>query len=195
MKEPLLNYIDAYRLLLEMCSAEEANKKISNDLFEHSSSVYERFFLDCNEDITVLARGIKDQIFDVERVKNAAEKFLLKEKTKIHFILRKKDESDVEKVKNSGFIKHIKQVLSEEGLNKKITIDFYSGDDDWLKDNPSVTVGDDRMYRLRYCRERNQITKTGKAFVNFGDKEAVKKIRTDISTQVKNLVIDQTIEI
>lgn len=195
MKEPLLSYIDAYRLLLDMCSSGQINKKINNDHFEHSSSVYERFFLDCHNDITILARGIKEQIFNVERVKNAAKKFVLEENTKLNFILREKDDSDAEKILNSGFITHIKHVLSEACLENKVTLTFYEGGDDWLNDTPSVTVGDDRMYRQRYCKDKSQITKTGKAIVNFGDKENVSKIRENISKKIEKLTVSRTINI
>lgn len=189
-KSTLLSDVDAYRTLLDVYSSEEINQRINNDFFEHSSSVYERFFLDCNKDITILARGVKDEIFNIARVKEAAKEFILKDNSVLNLYLRARNKEDAEKSLNSDFVVFLHKTLSNAGLNgkRKMNITFFEGGDEWLNDMPSVTVGDDRMYRRRYCKDSRDIQTTGKAIVNFGDREAVAKIRKNIETKIQSLI-------
>ncbi|WP_125717123.1 hypothetical protein [Pseudoalteromonas rubra] len=194
-KNAFLSDQDAYRTLLDIYSSEQINQKICNDFFEHSSSVYERFFLDCNMEVFIFARGIKEEIFNIRRVKDALEHFLSKTNSKVTMILRAKDLEEAEELEeHDAFVHCAYKYLVKHNLEKKgkFNITFYQGDKDWLEDVPSITIGDDRMYRKRYSKERNVIKNTGKAIVNFSDPEYAKELREKISSATKSLEVLKT---
>lgn len=185
----LLSDQEAYRTLLDVYSSEQINYVINNDFFEHSSSVYERFFMDCNDNILVFARGIKDEIFNITRVKNSIERYLTETQGKISFILAVNTEKDRDDILESDFYSFLRNTLNDNGLYERIDFTFSYENNGLFDEYPSVSIGDDRMYRLRYTKSPQEIKNTGKAKVNFAAPEEVEKLKQniiDIKTKIAN---------
>jgi hypothetical protein len=174
--------IERYEFLLYKANQTLSQKIIPNDQYIHSISAYERIFWSCNESITILARGVKNQILDNLKVLNSVDKFLSNSSAKLEVILRMKDEDDFQRTKKSLFIQKILEYKDQ------VEISFYQGDDSWLSNLGSVTVGDGRIYRYRYLQKKSDYDKTSKADVCFNDEEKVALYKEKIIRSKKILV-------
>jgi hypothetical protein len=175
---------DTYKKVLFQHSISRINKIIENDTFEDSSSVYERFFLDCEDQIRVVARGIKKDIFDRANVINAAKIFLENRSSKLTFDLPIKDKSERNKIYASEFIRSIMDMTNN---TDQVAINFYKKKNNaiFLGDLPSVSLGDDRMYRCRSYNKHGEYSTHANADVNFFDPDKVRKLGKTIDDALK----------
>jgi hypothetical protein len=166
---------DTYREVLRELSHKKINRIVENDTFDDSSAVYERFFLDCRSSIRIVARGIKREIFDHDHVIRAAQQFLAKDNTVLHLDLRAKNEADRLAMVGLDFF----QAIEEMNRNRqKVIARFFREDPSkpFLGDRPSVSVGDDRMYRSRSFQPGGDYSTHANADVNFNDPAKVAKL-------------------
>lgn len=179
---PKLN--DTYKKVLFQHSISRINKIIENDTFEDSSSVYERFFLDCEDQIRVVARGIKKEIFDRTNVINAAKMFLENRSSKLIFDFPIKDETERNEICTSEFMRSIVDMTNN---TDQLSINFYQKKKNavFLGDLPSVSLGDDRMYRCRSFNKGGEYTTHANADVNFYDPDKVKELTKTIDNALK----------
>jgi len=173
-----MNERGAYRELLFLANSHESSAVIDNDTWDDSADVMERIFLSCSNEVLILARGVKHQIFGKERVIRAAQQFLSKGNTKLKMILRAKDEEDCSRTLESKFLKEI--TGSSDYEPSGVELKFYEGADDWLTSIGSTTIGDDRMYRYRYEQDVAQYSVNGNAQVCFNDVNGCEKFKKKI---------------
>lgn len=163
---------ETYRDILRDHSLRRINRIIENDTFVDSSSVYERFFLDCKAEIRVVARGIKKEIFDRPNVIAAAERFLGKDSARLVLDIRAKNSEDAYNTSTTEFFRAISDSASG---SDRLQVKFYHEveSDTFLGDLPSVSFGDGRMYRKRSYQKEGDYTTHANADVNFNDKDTV----------------------
>ena len=175
---------DTYRAILKDLSAKQRNRVIENDTFDDSVAVFERFFLDCTDEVRIMARGIKAQILDRSPVLLAVRKFLNRPHTKIRLDLRAQSQNDIDVAIGSEFVRTIQQETADSG---RFLARFYRSEpeEEWLPKIASVALGDDRMYRVRRARADNDYRTTASADVNFGDPERVGRLTKRIDEALK----------
>lgn len=176
---------DTYRAILKELSAGRKNRIIENDTFDDSVAVYERFFLDCTDEIRIVARGIKSQILDRPRVLAAVARFLDRPASVVRLDLRAHDDADVDTALGSEFVRTIQQGTNNTG---RFVARFYKSDPEkeWLPNIASVTFGDQRMLRIRRARANGDYNTTANADVNFNDPDRVRQLSERIDDALKN---------
>lgn len=175
---------DTYKRVLKEHSFFKINRIIENDTFEDSSSVYERFFLDCEAEIHIIARGLKSEIFGRTNVIHAANIFLSRANTKLKLSLRARDNQEKYALHTSEFFRAISDMTSG---TSKLETKFYGEEADkpFLGDLPSVTFGDHRMYRVRTFQGNGDYSTHANADVNFNDPQKVKALEAQFDEQLK----------
>ena len=166
---------DTYRVILKQLSDSKRNCIIENDTFDDSVAVYERFFLDCKEEVRIVARGIKTQILDRVPVLEAVSHFLKLPDSRVRLDLPARSQADVDTALGTEFVRTIQRLTN--GKNR-FTATFYKKDPEtaWLPDVASVTFGDDRMFRVRRLQQDGNYSDTANANVNFNDPKEVRNL-------------------
>ena len=175
---------DTYRAILKELSAGKKNRIIENDTFDDSVAVYERFFLDCKDEIRIMARGIKTQILDRAPVLHAVSRFLDRPASVVRLDLRAHCNADVDTALGTEFVRTIQQGTNNTG---RFIANFYKSDPEteWLPDLASVTLGDDRMFRIRRAQENGNYNTTANADVNFNDPDRVSNLSDRIDAALE----------
>lgn len=185
-----------YTEILRESSSNKLNVNIPNDDFFHSSAVYERFFLDAEEEVFIVARGIKDEIFNRINVINSAQRFLKKTNTKIEMILSAGSFYDILKAEESIFLNEL------QAYREKIFLTFIALDPkpdnikNWLDNTASFTTADSRMIRFRHIQKSNDsYSRNSKAEVNFNNPLKVHQEKTRIISKINkdNLIATESL--
>lgn len=175
---------EVYKGVLSEMSEGRVDRVVHNCSVVDSTAVYERFFLDCHEEIQILARGIKKSIFDRPEVLSAAQKFLLNDTSRLVLHLPGEDE-DKDYLRSTEFYRLISSFRASHG---RIFLNEYpTKRSEFAKRLPSITTGDDRMYRKRAYDPSNKYSQDARAFVNFNDPEEVSRLKKLISAEVSSL--------
>lgn len=179
---------ETYSSILKIHSLQKINRIIANDAFEDSAAVYERFFLDCETEIFIAARGLKDAIFCDPDVINSAADFLQKTGVKLLIHIPADNESEISKIESSPFLRTLLKVSYGKNTNK-LKISYYerssSDGEKFLGDLPSLTTGDMRMYRVRSWQMNGDYSNNANAKVNFSDVEKTEAMRADVESRLK----------
>lgn len=178
---------ETYRDILRDYSLRRVNRVIENDTFEDSSSVYERFFLDSQSQVRIVARGIKKEIFDRPNVIAAAKHFLARGGCKLTLDIRAKDKQDAYKASTTEFVR---AVLDSASGTDRLSMNFYeeARGREFLRGLPSVSFGDDRMYRKRSFQPEGDYSTHANAEVNFNDPGKVIELSTLIDAGISREV-------
>ncbi len=169
---------DKYELTLYLANKYKSSSVIENHSYLNAASVYERIFLSCDEEVIILARGIKQNIFNQLKVITSAKKFLKKPNVKLKMYLRCKDSSSEALSEKSDFLREIKESIDDVS---KLDVRYFKGDDSWLLDTPSITLGDDRIYRKRRLQADGDYNKSSESDVCFNDAETVVSFKNKIN--------------
>ena len=185
-----MKFREFYPKLLSQANKVRSSTKIDSDDFADSADVYERIFLSCSKEVFILARGIKSDIFDYDFVQNAAIKFLENNNAKLNLILRVKNKEDYTNTLDSAFMRNILKELSGSG---KVNIKFYDGDDEWLPEIGSTTIGDDRIYKYKYPQDEQNVKETPNSIVCFNDIETCAYYKKRINDALKGIIPYETV--
>lgn len=171
-----------YKGILREHSFGRINRVIENCTFEDSSSVYERIFLDCTERVTIVARGVKRQILDREGVLNAATEFFRRPNAACDIHLPARTAEEVENLYSTEFMRLAADSRSQ---SNRFSVHFYNvSKADFIPELPSVTFGDNRMYRKRVLQTDDQYSVNANADVNFNDPETVEQWRARVFAEL-----------
>lgn len=176
---------DTYRGILREHSIGKINRVIENCTFQDSSSVYERFFLDSQEEIIIVARGIKRQIFDRDGVLGAVNAFFARENTKLRLHLPAETQDDVDGIQSTEFYRVATDAAS--GTDKFELSLYKTSSDGFIPALPSVSFGDSRMYRKRVIQKNGNYSSAANADVNFFDESMVAALKSRVLGVLSNI--------
>ncbi len=157
-----------YDRLLLRADIEKSWALIEQETINDSTSIYERIFLWCAEEIIIFSNEMKQEVFDKIKIQDAAIKYLKQENVLLNIILHSQTEEDYDKVKKSAFVQ---SVIADLRPTWKLKINLLWKEN--IKKDKEVVLGDQRI-----IKEREWYRWT----VCFNDEKMVKKQRDYIAT-------------
>ena len=183
---------DTYCEILLEHSRRKINRVIENCTFEASSSVYERFFLDCSREIRIITPSIEKQIFDRNGILDASRVFLGRDNVKLTLDLLVQDQQDIDNMRSTEFFR---TVFDSASGTDKLDIKLYKTHrNNFLTGFPSVSFGDDRMYRKRICQDNDHCSINASADVNFNDPKLVKSLKDSVLNDLGKYTLWKTLD-
>lgn len=176
---------DTYRSILRDHSQNRISRVIENCTLEDSSSVYERFFLDCKYDIRIVSRGIKALILDRENVLEAVKTYFNGSNGHLTLDIPVANGGEADALFATEFLRTASDAA---GGSDRLTLNLYHvARNEFIPDQPSVTFGDGRCYRKRSFQPNGDYSSHANAEVNFNDTGMVQKLASDIDEGLSKL--------
>ena len=157
---------------------------LENCTFEDSASVHERFFLDCNDEIRIVARGLRREIFSNTSLVYAAVEFVKKKNAKLILDMPSSNRNEVLGTAFYNAVIHYASSVDN------IITRFYHVENrnEFIPDEPSVTFGDNLMLRKKKYQPDGNYSR-GEAEVYFNAPEEVAELSAKVDSALEKFEI------